>query len=182
MTFLPEHEKQPEGNYFKLQDGENTFRVLSSAITGYQYWNNDKKPIRLKEQPQGLPEDIRVENGKPGAVKYFWAFAVYSYRAQKVQILEVTQASIQNAIRSLVANTKWGDPKGYDISITRTGMGMDTEYSIMPNPHTPFEASLPLPNLEALYSGEDPFAKMVMPETPAQTVDEIAKALDLPPM
>ena len=47
--FLPENYKSPEGNYMKLQDGENTFRVLSSAIVGWEYWNRDNKPVRSEK-------------------------------------------------------------------------------------------------------------------------------------
>lgn len=57
-----------------------------------------------------------------------------------------------------------GDPKGYDITISREGSGLDTEYTVMANPHTAvdleavasFEASSI--NLEALFDGADPFA------------------------
>lgn len=35
-------------NYMKFKEGENTFRVLSSAITGYEYFNTENKPVRSK--------------------------------------------------------------------------------------------------------------------------------------
>lgn len=158
--FLPVDYQAPEGNYFKLQLGENTFRVLSSAIVGWEYWNTDNKPVRSKTAFMNTPADIRQENGKPTAVKFFWAFVVYSHRAGKAQIMEITQSSIQQAISGLVKNAKWGDPKEYDITITRTGSGLDTEYQVVPNPKESMPIDLLIPNvkLEALYSGDDPFA------------------------
>jgi hypothetical protein len=158
-TFLPANYKTPEGNYMKLLEGENTFRVLSSAIVGYEYWNKDNKPVRLRKQPVTTPEDIRIDNDKPSSIKHFWAFLVYSHRAEKAQILEITQGSIQDAIKSLVQSKNWGDPKTYDITINRNGSGLDTEYSVMPNPKSEFPADLVTPsvNLEALFTGEDPF-------------------------
>jgi hypothetical protein len=160
-TFLPQGEKAPEGNYMRFKEGENIFRVLSSAITGYEYWNFENKPVRLKKQPIQTPTDIRIENSKPTSVKYFWAFIVYNYGAEKKQILEVTQSSIQNAIRALVANKKWGIPQGYDLTVNRTGSGLETEYTIMPSPHSDFPTDLmgiDNINLEALFTGDDPFA------------------------
>lgn len=153
MNFLPADYKTPEGNYFKFQEGENTFRVLSSAIIGYEYFNKDNKPVRSRTPFTTTPTDIK----EGGSIKHFWAFLVWSYRAEKQQILEVTQSGVQSAIKSLVQNPKWGDPKNYDITVTRTGSGLDTEYNVMPNPHSEL-AVTPLPvNLEALYDGEDPF-------------------------
>lgn len=153
MSFLPENYKTPEGNYYKFQEGENTFRILSSAIIGYEYFNKDNKPIRSKTPFTNTPLDIKED----GSIKHFWAFLVYSYRAEKQQILEVTQSSIQSAIKTLVSNPKWGDPKGYDITITRSGSGLDTEYNVIPSPHSKLEIEPQKVNLEALYSGEDPF-------------------------
>lgn len=153
MTFLPENYKTPEGNYFKFQEGENTFRVLSSAVIGYEYFNKDNKPIRSKTPFTYTPPDIK----EGGSIKHFWAFLVWSYRAEKQQILEVTQSGIQSAIKALVSNPKWGDPKGYDITISRTGSGLETEYTIMPNPHSELDVTPQAVNLEALFEGEDPF-------------------------
>ena len=163
-TFLPAGEKAPEGNYMRFKEGENTFRVLSSAVIGYEYWNKDNKPVRLKKQPTSTPADIRIDGDKPISIKYFWAFVVYNYKAEKKQILEITQSSLQNAIRALCENAKWGDPKGYDITVGRAGSGLETEYTLMPSPHSAFPVDLigvENINLEALFSGNDPFSGKV---------------------
>ena len=156
MTFLPEGYTTPQGNYAKLSQGDNTFRILSSAIVGYSYWNTDKKPVRSREEPMS-PVNMRPDD----KIKHFWAFTIWNYDANKVQILELTQKSIQEAIRALVMNPKWGDPKGYDITISRDGQGLETTYNVMPNPHSPLDQvianqSIQI-NLEALYDGGDPF-------------------------
>ncbi len=146
-------------DYMRFQDGENTFRVLSSAIIGYEYFNTENKPVRSIEM---FDEYTDIKKG--GSVKHFWAFVVWNYKAERVQILELTQKSIMTAIKALIDNPKWGSPKNYDITVTRKGTTMnDTEYSAMPNPaelldekiKTMYEAKII--NLEALYSGEDPF-------------------------
>jgi hypothetical protein len=166
MSFLPDNYSVPVGggNYMKLLDGENTFRVLGSAIIGWEYWTDENKPVRLKERPNKTPSDIRTDkDGKPSKIKHFWAFPVYNHTDKKIQVFEITQATIQSAIKALVDNQKWGNPRNYDISITRKGEGFDTTYTVMPNPHSALEGDVEKEyqgmdiNLEVLFDGGDPF-------------------------
>lgn len=160
MNFLPTDYKAPEGKYYSFEDGENTFRVLSSAITGWEYWNKDNKPVRSKLPFQPIPSDIKLDEktGKPTTPKHFWAFVVWNYRSDSVQILQVNQKSVQAGIRALVDNEKWGAPQKYDITVTRSGSGLKTEYTVMPNPGTELpKTDISHINLEALFSGDDPF-------------------------
>ena len=173
--FLPTNYEAPKSTsgYMKLQDGLNKLRVLSSAIVGYEYWNTDNKPVRSKEYPSN-PTDIRVEkDGSKSKIKHFWAFCVWNYKADKdkdgndvgmVQILEITQKTIQNGIMSLVNDEDYGDPKQYDLKITRSGEGLETSYSVMPSPAKELSMEVATAfaekkvNLEALYASGDPFA------------------------
>lgn len=161
-TFLPEDYEAPAktgGNYFKFQDGANKFRVLGSAITGWSYWTEENKPVRLRKYPEEMPANIRQGD----KLKHFWAFPVWSYRDNSVQIMEVTQASIREAMQALVESEDWGDPKGYDITVTRSGQKLDTTYTVQPSPHKPIPAQaaddlmVTTINLNALYEGGDPF-------------------------
>ena len=175
--FLPSGYKLPDNSdYMKFAVGENTFRVLSSAITGYEYFTKENKPVRSQEPFKATPN---IKTGQDGSksIKHFWAFAVWNYEANKVQILEITQTSIQKAITALVANVKWGSPMEFDISITKVGEGLATEYSIMPNPKesTPAEILEEFKNkyidLTALYRGENPFeVKQESEEIPTESI------------
>jgi hypothetical protein len=55
--FLPTNYEVPvsDGNYMKLKIGENRFRVLSSAIVGYEYWTKDNKPVRSRTLWEEVP-------------------------------------------------------------------------------------------------------------------------------
>ncbi len=159
-NFLPPDYKQPDNsNYLKLKEGENVFRVLSEAITGFEYWTTDNKPIRSKEPFEETP-NIKVDKEGGSRVKHFWAFIVWNYEAKKVQVALITQSTIQEGILALFNNKNWGDPKLYDLTITRSGEGLDTSYVVQPNPHSdlPEEAKgVTGIKLEALYKGDDPF-------------------------
>ena len=139
-----------------------SFRILSSAIVGYQYFTKDNKPVRQKEPFDEAPLDIK-EGGK---IKPFWAFIVWNYQFKRVQILELTQKSIMTYIKkALVDNVKWGDPKMYDITVNKTGEGLDTEYTVAgepplsePSEEIKIAFTNKYINLEALYEGADPFS------------------------
>jgi len=165
MSFLQKDYEVPAtpSRYMKLEEGGNIFRVLSNAIVGYEYWNEEGKPVRLKEMPPLNPDDIRKEDDGSTRMKHFWAFVVWNYKTEAIEILEITQKTIQDPIKELVGDEQWGDPHQYDIKIMRKGQGLDTEYTVMPQPHKDVsikvaEAFENTPvNLEALFTGEDPF-------------------------
>lgn len=169
--FLPKGFEIPEraGNYVRLQEGENNFRILSSAILGYVRWADDVKrldgslgrgPIRKR-----MDEDLEVEYGYGGSGgwRHFWALVVYNYEAEKIQVWEITQKTIMRKIRTLTRSKDWGDPQGYDVVVMRNKTGpeaRDVEYDVLPKPKAKFKEKtdgLEKIDLEALYSGEDPF-------------------------
>lgn len=165
MTFLPKEHKEPvtKGNYVRLTEGTHKLRILSSAIVGFEGW----------DKADGKPTPIRYRKGKEPVygpdgndVRYFWACTVWNYELERIQVWQITQSTIRGPIEALVKNEAWGDPKNYDIVITRTGTGLnDTEYAIMPNPASELSDTIkgemvttPV-NLEALFDGKDPFEK-----------------------
>lgn len=182
-SFLPEGYKEEAGGYMKLEEGENKFRILSSAVVGWEYWNEDndgnRRPVR-----KHLDEDLVMsEIQEPDKVKRFWAFIVWNYKTESIQILELTQKSIKQAIQALISNKKWGSPvNSYDLTIVREGKDKGTKYSIVPDPKEPtdkkaLEALKKRPiNLEALFKGEDPFISFTKDEERVNP-DEVIKGL-----
>ena len=160
--FLPEDYKSPssssQDNYMKLMDEENKFRILSSPIIGWEDWKG-KKPVRYKNNAK---PDKPFEESKP--IKHFWAFIVWNYHEERIQILHVTQATIYKKIESLAKDADWGAPFFYDIKIFKSGKDKETKYDVSPCPHKDvhdfivqeFKAK-PI-KLDALFEGSDPFA------------------------
>jgi hypothetical protein len=171
--FLRDDYKEPvTANYMKFALGENTFRVLSSAIDGLEYWKTAtneegkevRKPVRLRPEETYTIDELEIgKDGFPVQPKVFWAFVVYNRDAEKVQILEVTQKTIRDGLKALDKSKAWGDMKEYDIVVTKTGEGMETEYSVMPAPKEKIDEGIVRLykdmkiNLDALYDGDDPF-------------------------
>jgi len=163
INFLPNDYKIPQSpsGYMRFGSGLNSIRILSPAIVGWEYFTIENKPVRQIEPFEEMPIDIK-EGGK---VKPFWAFIVWNYQLKMVQILELTQKSIMTAVKSLVDNPKWGTPQNYDIAITKTGEGMETEYTTQGEPPIgePSQEILnayknKYINLQALLEGADPFS------------------------
>ena len=159
--FLPEGYSTPQtqgGDYTKFVKGETVIRILSKPIMFWQDWK-DKQPIRT-------PFDIHTLAPKPVGdqkVKHAWALIVYNYNTKRIEVCEITQQTIKVAIENLSKNVKWGSPFAYDIAITRTGDGLDTEYSVIANPKEVVTDEIkqayknkPI-NLKALLTGDNPF-------------------------
>lgn len=157
--FLPEDYEVPAsgGSYFKLKTGQNTFRIVTKPIIGWLGWTNDNKPERRRAKDDFEGVDLKDK------IKHFWAFGVYDHNSKTVQVMELTQSTILSALTDLFKSPDWGSPFGYNITINKTGEGMETSYTVTPAPPKELENSVqdkvvdtPL-NLEALFEGGDPF-------------------------
>lgn len=159
--FLPENYTVADrsNGYMRFQQGENRFRVLDNPVLGYEWWIEDesgRKPVRV-------PRDGKVPAEFSSSFKEFWAMPVWNYNKELVQILEITQKGIMKVVANLARNPKWGSPKGYDLVVDRQGEGLETEYSVTPEPKEELSKEIAQVyavhniNLAALYEGKDPF-------------------------
>ncbi len=170
--FLPKGYETPESqqNYMELEEGQNTFRILSPAIVGYKWFEDagdgGSVPRRVRTEEE-VPAEVRNAVNDRDRAKHFWAFTVYNYATQSIQVLKLKQKSIQRAIEAYTKNPKWGNPMGYDLTIEKVKTGSrerDVKYHVIPEPPTPLDEGIAelakhIPvRLEALYKGEDPFA------------------------
>lgn len=168
MAFLPKNYEAPKSasSYMKLEEGNNKFRIVSEAVIGFEYWNENNKPVRLKENPSEKPADIRLNEDGSYTIKHFWAFVVIDRNdLSGVKILELTQPGIMRNIEDLINSEDWGNIEDYDITINRKGKGLETRYTVQPSPHKPLTKeekemvkNSPV-NLEALFYNENPFDK-----------------------
>jgi len=161
-NFLPADYKSPstEGGYMKFKAGQNKFRVLGSALIGWEYFNQDNKPQRFAmDMKPSAPKDIKAD----GKVKHFRAFPVFNYQTNSIEILELTQSSIMGTIKEYIDNPKWGNPTAYDIIVGRTGEGLETEYTVTVDPKEAIDKEVQEAYkqmniyMEALLTGENPF-------------------------
>ena len=117
-------------SYLKLDSGEKTtIRFLSLPVVGWQWWTEDEegsmRPSRVRKDDE---KDIDPNYKKDA--KFFWSVVVLAN--EEIQVWTFTQRTVQTAIQNLMKSKSWGDPRGYDIVINKTGKGLGTEYSVMP--------------------------------------------------
>lgn len=186
-----------ESKYLKFEEGATEFMPADSAVIGWEYWSTENKPVRLAIKPEEAPTDIRIDpkTNKPEAIKHFWAFPVIDCSTGDLKILEITQKTVQKAIRALATNPRWGSPvRRYTITVTRDDSTTPTSYTIMPNPMAtvPAEWLATWENAKAkgfdinrLFRNGDPFTPDVndpIPETVAPVVAPAAPEVTEVPM
>lgn len=158
MDFLPDNYEAPQGGgaYMKFISGDNKFRILSKPIIGWLDWK-DKVPHRFTYKNKPL---------KPlgeQAIKHFWAMIVFDYAENAIKILEITQSTIQKSISDLSKNEEWGNPCEYNLTVSKKGQDMKTEYGVTPSPKKALTEDIKVAakakpiNLENLFTGGDPF-------------------------
>lgn len=159
--FLDEDYEVPSsgGNFMKLEQGENRFRILSRPVLGWSGWDNDNKVHRFpyKQKPS---DTSRFKD----PLRHFWAMIVYNSALKSIQLLEISTGYIQSRISELSKNQEWGPPYGYDLIVTKTGEKKLTKYIVMPCPKATVNKEIekmaydkPM-NLDALFvENGDPF-------------------------
>jgi len=165
---------QGGGKFFNMKDLDSCegktedLRVLLPLITGVEVWDSKNKPHRFASMEDFAASGVQVRE-EPGrkSIKSFWATAVWRVSTKEIAVWAFTQKTVRDALSQLAESKKWGALDGYDISITKSGSGMDTEYSVMPCGKEPLapEAQAAWDELkerwvgpDALFHGADPWA------------------------
>ena len=186
MSFLPDEYESPvmTGGYLKIKDKETVkVRILGSyqaglvnpqAVMGWEVWNVENKPVRRQFIPKDLTghdELIPISKSPKDKPRFFWCFVVWDEIAEEILIWAITQKSIQSKITEYANNKSWGAPSNYILSITRTGSGMETDYSVIAEPpilepdarvmEAWADAQI---DLRVLFTGDNPFGALRAPE------------------
>ena len=168
-NWLPQDYEPPSNNiYFKVKNGESKIRILGdfrhphSAIMGYLGWQHTidgHTPIR-----GDMDSYDAVKSATDDKPKHFWAITIWDYSDEAVKCWEITQTTIQQALTELANNEAWGDPRQYNISITRKGEKLETTYSIIAEPPISNPPAIAIEkateakiDLRELFAGESPF-------------------------
>ena len=164
---VPQSSSSGGGNYMKLKQGTNQFRIVGSSddggvIQGMLGWgttaDGGRKPYRWRIG-ESVPEGVE---DKP---KQFLAMIVWSYDEERIQILEIPQVGLRKELITLAKDEEWGDPRKYDLKIVKSGESKETSYAMTPSPHKKRSDEINAAvkemkiNLEALFTGDDPFAE-----------------------
>ena len=112
-------------DFFALEQGENKLRLVSEFEERFVHWDaENRRSISVATQ------DELLNGEKPR--RRFIAYAI-DRKDGAVKMLEVG-ASVIKQLKDLAVSGDYGfdDIPAYDITIKKTGSGMDTEYTVIP--------------------------------------------------
>lgn len=171
--FLPANYEPPVsgGKYVKFEEGATRVRIVSHPVIGWKYWE--------KTGEKSIPHRLAytAENAKKAALEasknpkqedrksqHFWAMAAWNYKTGQIEVMEVTQKTIQESMRLTAQDPEWGTPVDrYDVTIVKTTTGDKTDYKVMSSPHKQNLAEIEqakestFVDLNALFENADPF-------------------------
>lgn len=114
------------GAYTKLvKNGDTKLRILTPFITWWEYFDTENKPHRQIEKFKECPWIWEKRTQKE-----FRAMCVWNYDTKRVEIWEVTQAKIKEALFNLNKDPDFWNPMNYDIKVNRTWEQLDTTYQV----------------------------------------------------
>lgn len=130
-------------NVSKLPDGKPVrIRFFGSGATGWVAWTVNRKPLRWEVLPDVLPESVKPDDNGDRTAKFFLAGICWDYEAEMFRAIEITQKGIIADINKYMADEDFGDPCGYDLTLTRTGSGLETRYEVIAKPPKPAAPSI----------------------------------------
>ena len=114
----------------KLKAGQNQVRLVSNPYECQVHWEDtvDGTHKRIVCNGQGC----LICNAGHTQQKRFQVLVI-DRNDGEVKILEGGNA-IFNQIKTYAMDPDYGDPRNYDIKITKNGSGRDTRYTVVPSP------------------------------------------------
>lgn len=128
-------------DYLKLAKGENRVRIVSGPIAVWTSFNREATGDEPKTRKFITEEGAKAFNAtvpKDQQAKKRYAMWVLD-RASDEILLAKFGSSIMKAVKALSLDSDYGFEglPPYDIKITKTGEGLDTEYSVLNAPPVP---------------------------------------------
>tara|TARA_Y100000593_G_scaffold51643_1_gene96994 strand:- start:2475 stop:3059 length:585 start_codon:yes stop_codon:yes gene_type:complete len=133
-------------NPSKIQSGTSVrFALLEETpLEFFEVWGEAQdgsvKPFRFTDEP--TPEDIETEFGAdydrrlnrdgtaPEPAKFAIAVPVYNHDAGSVQVLQISQKSINRELDSISQMEDYANLLEWDFVLGKEGNGLNTEYSL----------------------------------------------------
>ena len=127
--------KPQESQWLTLEEGVTTIRILSHSYAFKSHYIKSEKKSYDCTGDTSTCEWCQKSNRPRGR----WAYIVL-VRDSKEPVAKVVEFgwSVFETILALAKDKDYGDPRGYDLKITKTGTGLDTNYTVIPGKETDF--------------------------------------------
>jgi len=189
-------EPSAQNNYLKFdEEGSYLFRIITPKTEVVSYFRGfienpaegEPKKLILPNNGDGLypsiPKGVKLKVfGTENPIKLVWAVKVFNIDIQKVQVWEVSQASIRKSLFAIGSGKLKNDWTKFDIQITKTGQKTETQYTLitgdtreLTNDELDIINSTPV-DLSAIERGEDPFDVA----SKSKVVEQLNRDIELP--
>lgn len=116
------------GQYFKPQEGKNRIRLVTKPFE-LKYW---EEGADKSYETHILAEGEDAPEGKDVKTKYSYLI-LNRDDENKVQIYEAP-ITVFRQIMDYATDKEYGDPQMYDLTISKSGSGLQTKYSVIASP------------------------------------------------
>jgi len=129
-----------KSDFLRLEEGENTVRVMGNPVQFYIHWVVTPDGSRRKvNSPVDHPELVRRLEDSGFRRQPRWLIKVLDRSDDEFRILEVGP-QIYNGVKALFNNSRWGKVTAYDLTIGKGPKGSQPLYSVTPNPKEPLSS------------------------------------------
>lgn len=136
--------KSSKADYYKFEDGDNTFRLVGGVLPRYVYWHKTLKNSAIAIECLAFNRDTETFDNKETDwfnhyfpdIKCKWSYVVQAYNSKgQLKVLALRKKMFESIKQN--ASKHWGDPTdpdtGMSIVVTRTKTGSqayNVEYTI----------------------------------------------------
>lgn len=161
----------PKSDFMRLEEGENTVRVMGNPVQFYIHWVVDSSGSRSKiNSPVNDPGLVNRLEDSGFKRQARWLIKVLDRKDDQFRLLEVGP-QIYNGIKSLYNNARWGKVTQYDITINRAPKGVQPLYSVTPNPKEALPASFKQKFVD--FNDRVNVDKVISPSTAGEVCDKM---------
>lgn len=117
-----------------MSDSDNIYKDYKPPVSDGIYFNfedgHDHK-VRILSDPACYISTFG--EGENASDRMLYAWLVWNFEAKKVQVMKLPVTAYRQ-IAKYGANDDYGDPRQYNLTITRTGQKLKTVYDIIASP------------------------------------------------
>ena len=129
-----------KSDFMRLEEGENTIRVMGNPVQFYIHWVVTPDGSRRKvNSPVDHPELVRRLEDSGFRRQARWLIKVLDRTDDEFRILEVGP-QIYNGVKALYNNSRWGKVTAYDVTVFKGPKGSQPLYNVTPNPKEPLSS------------------------------------------
>ena len=118
---------EAESSWLRLEEGTTVIRILSHVYHFQNHYLPDQK--KSVDCTGNIATCQWCQKGNKPRSR--WAYYVLNRNTGDVKVFEMGW-QIFGSILALAKDKDYGDPRNYDLKITRKGTGRDTEYTVIP--------------------------------------------------